>query len=331
MKILIISDLTSKQINGVVTTFQNTIKELKSRDYEVNEINADMFRSLPCPGYREIRLSSVTPKIIGQHIENFNPDYIHIATEGPIGLAARSYLRSIGDKWSSSFHTKFAEFVEAKIGFGANLIWKFLKWAYRDDAFILTTTSSMRDELVSHGFNRERIRTWSRGVDPDIFVPNPFGQKDLIFLNVGRVSVEKGLEDFYKLNLPGHKIQVGEGPELEKYKKKYPDVEFVGAKRGKELAAYYRNASVMVFPSRADTFGVVIIESMRCGTPVAAYPVTGPIDIIQNGKNGFMSENLSDAIDECLKIDRKKVLFNSNQYNWKDATDKFVKALIRRK
>ena len=330
MKILIISDLSSRQINGVMTTFQNTIKELRNRGYEVGEINADQFKNLPCPGYREIRLSLVTPSMIGKMIEKFSPEYIHIATEGPIGIAARQYLKSINNKWSSSFHTKFAEFVEAKIGFGADLIWKFLKWAYSEDAFILTTTQSMKDELADRGFDPDRIRTWSRGVDPEIFTPNLIGPSEPIFLNVGRVSVEKGLETFYKMDLPGRKIQVGEGPELKKYQQKYPDVDFVGAKKGKELAEYYRNASVMVFPSKTDTFGVVIIESMRCGTPVAAYPVTGPIDIIENGKNGEMADDLSVAVKKCMLIDRKMVLENSKQYNWSDATDKFVNALVYR-
>lgn len=330
MKILIISDLSSRQINGVVTTFQNTIKELRQRGFDVAEINSDQFKSLPCPGYREIRLSLVTPSMVGKMIEAINPEYIHIATEGPIGLASRQYLKSIDNRWSSSFHTKFAEFIEAKIGFGANIVWKFLKWAYKEDTFILTTTQSMKNELVDKGFDQTRIRTWSRGVDPEIFTPNLEKPSTPVFLNVGRVSVEKGLEDFYKMDLPGKKIQVGEGPELKKYQQRYPDVEFVGAKRGKELAEYYRNASVMVFPSKTDTFGVVIIESMRCGTPVASYPVTGPIDIIENSKNGMMNDDLRQAVFDCLNISRQSVLYNSKQYNWQDATDKFVNALISR-
>lgn len=331
MKILIISDLTDRQINGVVTTFQNTIKELRKRGYTVNELNADMFKNIPCPGYREIRLSFVTPGMIGKRIEALNPDYIHIATEGPIGVAARAYLKSLNDKWSSSFHTKFGEFIEAKIGFGSNLVWKFMRWCYKDDAFILTTTQSMKEELIERGFIGDRVRTWSRGVDTEIFKPKIAPPEETTLVNVGRVSIEKGLEDFYQLSIPGRKIQVGEGPELEIYKKKYPDVEFVGSKRGTELAEYYRNASVMVFPSKADTFGVVIIEAMRTGTPVAAYPVTGPIDIIQNGKNGFMDENLETAVKECLNINRQSVMYHSKQFNWKEATDKFVSALVPRK
>lgn len=331
MKILIISDLTSRQINGVVTTFQNTIKELEKRGYQVDEINADMFKGIPCPGYKEISLSLVTPKIIGRKIESLNPDYIHIATEGPIGIAARAYLKKHGQHWSSSFHTKFAEFVEAKIGFGASLVWKLLKWTYRNDSYILTTTDSMRTELVNRGFNSEKIKTWSRGVDPEIFEPEFTVPDETILLNVGRVSVEKGLEDFYNLDIPGRKIQVGEGLEFELYKSKYPDVEFVGPKFGQELAEYYRNASVMIFPSKVDTFGVVIIESMRTGTPVAAYPVTGPIDIIENGLNGHMDDDLETAVKKCLTIDRKTVYDNSSQYSWQSATDRFVSALVPRK
>lgn len=328
MKILLISDLSKNQINGVLTTLENTTKILKLWGYEVDHINSDMFIGIPCPGYKEIKLSFVTPTIVGKKILKSKPDYIHIATEGPIGLAARRFLKKSGMKWTSSFHTKFAEFVEAKIGFGANAIWKLLKWVYRNDHFILTTTNSMKNELVDYGFNFDKIGTWSRGVDIEIFEPDNQGPVDRIFLNVGRVSVEKNLEEFYKLDLPGRKVQVGDGPELELYKKKYPNVEFVGSKTGKELAKFYQQSSVMVFPSLKDTFGVVIIESMRSGTPVAAYPVTGPIDIIQPGLTGYMNNDLSQAVNDCLAIPRSLVIEHSQEYTWESATTSFINSLI---
>lgn len=330
MKILILSDLSRTQINGVLTTFDNTIKTLIAQGHDVQHINADQFKGYPCPGYPEIKLSLVTPKQIGKLIEDHNPEYIHIATEGPIGLAARWYLKGKKQKWSSSFHTKYAEFVEAKIGFGSSLIWKWLKKVYYRDSFILTTTETMKAELVSKGFDADKIGTWSRGVDRDIFKANAASPSEPVFLNVGRVSVEKNLEEFYKLDLPGRKIQVGDGPELATYKDLYPDVEFVGAKRGRELAEFYEQASVMVFPSVKDTFGVVIIESMSCGTPVAAYPVTGPIDIIEDGVTGVMNSDLEIAAIHCLTLDRKVVAENSKKFTWEAATELFVKSLIAR-
>lgn len=328
MKILLISDLSKNQINGVLTTLENTAKILRLWGYEVDHINSDMFHGVPCPGYKEIKLSFVTSSKIGKKILEAKPDYIHIATEGPIGLAARRFLKRSGMKWTSSFHTKFAEFVEAKIGFGSKTVWKMLKWVYRNDQFVLTTTNSMKNELIEKGFIPDKIGTWSRGVDTEIFEPNDVKPIDNVFLNVGRVSVEKNLEEFYKMDLPGRKIQVGDGPELESYKKKYPDVEFVGSKTGKELAKFYQQASVMVFPSIKDTFGVVIIESMRSGTPVAAYPVTGPIDIIQDGLTGYMNDDISLAVIDCLSIPRSLVIENSQNYTWESATTSFVNSLI---
>lgn len=330
MKILIISDLSRKQINGVLTTFDNTIKTLNEMGHDVLHIDADQFSGIPCPGYQEIKLSLITPNKIGKLIDQFDPEYIHIATEGPIGLAARMYLKRKKQNWTSSFHTKYAEFVEAKIGFGASTIWKWLRWVYKNDSFILTTTDTMKAELVNKGFDSEKIGTWSRGVDRDIFKSNPTPPSEPIFLNVGRVSVEKNLEEFYKLDLPGRKIQVGDGPELSLYQQLYPDVEFVGAKRGKELAEFYENASVMVFPSVKDTFGVVIIEAMSCGTPVAAYPVTGPIDIIEDGVTGVMNSDLEIAAIHCLTLDRNIVVENSKKFTWEAATELFVKSLIER-
>lgn len=329
---MIITDAWTPQVNGVVTTFQNTIKELEKRDYEITVIHPGLFWYIPCPGYKEIHLSLFPSSKLKSMIDTIDPDCIHIATEGPLGLAARKILKKRKERWSSSFHTKFAEYVESRIGFGANWVWKWLKWVYKDDTFVLTTTESMKAELIDRGFDQNKVVTWSRGVDEEIFFKHP--DKDRcyppIFMNVGRVSVEKNLEEFYKLDLPGKKYQVGDGPMLEIYKEKYPEVEFLGAKFGANLAHCYREADVMVFPSKSDTFGLVMIESMRCGTPVAAYPVTGPIDIIKNGLNGYMNEDLRQACLDCLKVEPNIVVENSNQYSWKSATDRFVNALVRR-
>jgi glycosyltransferase involved in cell wall biosynthesis len=337
MKILIVTDAFSPQINGVVTTLQNTMADLRSRGYQVFVLEPSMFVGFNCPGYNEIKLSIAWTSLIRKYLDEIKPDMIHIATEGPIGLMTRRVLRQRKQKWSSSFHTKFAEYVESRIGFGGKLVWKWLRWVYRDDCTILVTTPSMKDELIQHGFKTERLIVWGRGVDENVFHPdNKFTDDgnhhgNPIWLNVGRVSIEKNLEAFYCLDLPGRKIQVGDGPALDKLKEKYPNVEFVGSKKGAELAAYYRMADVFVFPSKSDTFGLVMIESMRCGTPVAAYPVTGPIDVVQNGKTGTLHDDLLQACNKALHIPRETVLDNSKEFTWKGATDKFLCALIQTK
>lgn len=332
MKILIVTDAWSPQINGVVTTLQNTKAVLESRGHIVSIVEPSMFYGVPCPGYREIKLALPSKRRLTKYLEEFNPDKIHIATEGPLGIAMRKVLKKRGENWSSSFHTKFAEYIDARIGRGGKLIWTWLRKVYQDDKFILVTTLSMQQELIDQGFNADRLIVWGRGVDDSIFAANIKPNNDeYIFLNVGRVSVEKNLEEFYKLNLPGRKVQVGDGPALNAFREKYPEVDFVGSKHGLELAAYYRIADVMVFPSRSDTFGLVMIESMRCGTPVAAYPVTGPIDIIQDGLNGFMNSDLAVAIDQCLAIPRQSVIEHSAQFTWNIATDRFEEALVWRK
>lgn len=333
MKIQIITDAWEPQVNGVVTTLKNTIKCLEARGHIVDVVEPSMFRSFPLPGYKEIRLAFATPKLVAQKIDAFNPDRIHIATEGPIGIAARYILKARGEQWSSSFHTKYAEYVQARFGRGSKMVWKWLARVYRNDAMILATTETMRQELEDHGFPATKTTVWSRGVDEKTFYPAEHAPIPIwpMWLNVGRVSVEKNLEAFYELKLPGVKVQVGDGPALETYKVKYPDVKFVGAKFGKDLADYYRNASVMVFPSKSDTFGLVMIEAMRCGTPVAAFPVTGPLDVIEPGKTGYMNDDLAMAINQAMFIDRADVVRYSDSYTWDAATDRFEAALVSRR
>jgi glycosyltransferase involved in cell wall biosynthesis len=333
MKIMIVTDAWEPQVNGVVTTLKNTAQVLQDQGHEVSIIHPGMFKSLPCPGYPEIRLSLFPRAVLESILETEDPDNIHIATEGPLGLAMRKILRKRGEQWSSSFHTKFAEYVDHRLGFGLRAAWSWLRRVYRDDAYILVTTDSMRDELIGHGFQSERLITWGRGVDETVFFLDPDKSQCLppIFMNVGRVSVEKNLPAFYELDLPGKKYQVGDGPMLETYRSRYPDVEFIGAKHGKDLAHCYREADVMVFPSKSDTFGLVMIESMRCGTPVAAFPVTGPKDIVIQGKNGYISDDLAEACNAALQITPREVVAHSEQFSWKNATDQFMKALVVRK
>ena len=315
-RILIITDNVRDQINGVVTTFTNIELVARRDGYDIDYIDPGMFASIPAPRYPEVRLS--WPRKIDRLIRSRNPDYIHIATEGPIGLAARLWLDWQGWRYNTSYHTKFPEFIKKLYGIPEALTYAYVRWFHKHSGRVLTTTETMVNDLRSHGF-RGDIRAWTRGVDRNIFRPELRERSDdeKILLNVGRVSKEKGLDDFCRLQIPGtRKIVVGDGPYRTELERRYPDVEFVGAKTGIELAQYYANADVFVFPSRTDTFGVVIIESLACGTPVAAYPVPGPRDILEEGITGYMSPCLQDAVEICLDYPRDRVVAASQRWTW---------------
>jgi len=269
---------------------------------------------------------------MGKKIKEISPDYIHIATEGPLGLWARAYLSLAGIPHNTAYHTKFPEGLNKLFGIPESLTWRFVRWFHKHSGKVLTTTDSMVKELQAHGFSGEVI-SWTRGVDRDIFTPNLREQTTAKYLLcVARVSKEKNLEKFFELDYPGYlKIMVGDGPMLETYKKKYPDVHFTGAKRGKELAKYYANAEVFVFPSQWETFGIVMIEAMACGTPVAAYPCQGPEDVIDQAETGFMNECLEDAVSACLQLNRDKVYESSKRWTWDRAWEIFRDNLIEMK
>ena len=325
--ILIITDNLKEQINGVVTTYKN-IEACAVRDgYNVVVLDPGWFRYIDCPGYNEVKIAY--PRNLGKKIEEIRPDYIHIATEGPLGLWARAYLSLAGIRHNTAYHTKFPEGLKKLFGIPESLTWRFVRWFHKHSGKVLTTTDSMVRELQAHGFDGEVI-SWTRGVDRDIFTPNL--RKELpakYLLCVSRVSKEKNLEDFFELDYPGYqKIMVGDGPMLETYKKKYPDVTFTGFKTGADLARYYANAEVFVFPSQWETFGIVMIEAMACGTPVAAYPCQGPEDVVDQGVTGFLEEDLSTAVHRCLGLDRNKVVTSSQRWSWDRAWEIFRDNLV---
>ena len=329
--ILIITDNLPDQINGVVTTYKN-IEACATRDgYNIVVLHPGWFRYVDCPGYNEVKIAY--PRNMGKKIEEIAPDYIHIATEGPLGLWARAYLSLCDIRHNTAYHTKFPEGLKKLFGVPEFLTWRFVKWFHKHSGKVLTTTDSMVAELRAHGFGGEVV-PWTRGVDRTIFKPTYRNRDDdrKVLLCVARVSKEKNLEDFFKLEYPkGRKIMVGDGPMLETYKKKYPDVEFVGFKTGADLAEYYANADVFVFPSRWETFGIVMIESMACGTPVAAYPCQGPEDVVENGVTGYMEEDLATAVHRCLVLNRKKVLKGSQRWTWDRAWEIFKEHLVSAK
>ena len=319
-KILIITDNLPDQINGVVTTYKN-IEACAIRDgYTVDYLDPSRFRYIDCPRYNEVKITF--PWAVGKKIKAINPDYIHIATEGPLGLWARAYLSKCNIRHNTAYHTKFPEGLKTLFGIPEFITWRFVKWFHKHSGKVLTTTDTMVKDLKDHGFDGDVV-PWTRGVDREIFNPSYRGETVAgkpILVCVARVSKEKNLEQFFEMEYPGAtKIMVGDGPMLETYKKQYPDVIFTGFKTGKSLAEYYANADVFVFPSRWETFGIVMIEAMACGTPVAAFPCDGPKDVIDDGITGYMDKNLADAVFMCMQLDREKVLEGSQRWTWDNA------------
>ena len=325
--ILIITDNLPDQINGVVTTYKN-IEACALRDgYHVVYISPRDFGYVNCPGYNEVKIAFAWK--IGQKIEALRPDHIHIATEGPIGLFARKYLSKRGYRYNTAYHTKFPEALRTLFGIPEAFTWPLVRWFHKHSGKVLTTTESMVSELQAHGFDGDVI-SWTRGVDRDIFYPGEFVRNQPpVLVCVARVSKEKNLEDFFELEWAGaRKIMVGDGPMFLEYQARYPDVEFVGFKTGQELARYYQMADVFVFPSRWETFGIVMIEAMACGTPVAAYPVQGPQDVVDEGVTGCMNNNLKQAVKDALALDRNQVWEGSQRWSWDRAWAIFKSNLV---
>ena len=317
--ILIITDNLPEQINGVVTTYKNLETCAILDGYNVVFLTPMEFVHVSCPGYSEIKISF--PWQIGKKIRKVAPDYIHIATEGPLGLYARFYLDKHYRHYNTAYHTKFPEGIKQVLGIPESISWRYVRWFHKHSGRVLTTTDSMVKELKANGFWGD-IKSWTRGVNRIIFNTSYRNRKsnEVVLLCVCRLSPEKNLDAFCSLAYPNaRKVLVGDGPDRARLEKLYPDVEFVGFKIGSELAQYYANADVFVFPSKWETFGIVMIEAMACGTPVAAYPVQGPLDVVDQGLTGFMNENLSDAIDGCLQLDRDKVLEGSQRWSWDNA------------
>ena len=324
--ILIVTDNLPEQINGVVTTYKNIEAHAVRDNYRVVYIDPGRFRYVDCPGYNEVKIAF--PRKVGKILEEINPDYIHIAAEGPIGLRVRQYLDKHGYRYNTAYHTKFPEGLRALFGIPEAITWPLVRWFHKHSGKVLTTTDTMVKELRDHGFDGDVI-PWTRGVDRSIFKPGDRAPSvNYVMVCVSRVSKEKNLEDFFNLDYPGRKIMVGNGPMLEEYQAKYPSVEFVGAKRGQELGDYYRMADVFVFPSRWETFGLVMIEAMACGTPVAAYPCQGPLDVIDEGVTGCMNEELKQAVKDALMLSRNLVYQGSQRWTWENAWAIFKDNLI---
>jgi glycosyltransferase involved in cell wall biosynthesis len=326
--ILIITDNLPEQINGVVTTYTNIEAHAVLDGYNFVVLDPGWFSYIDCPGYNEVKIAY--PRNMGKKIAAVNPDYIHIATEGPLGLWARAYLSLADIRHNTAYHTKFPEGLRKLFGIPESLTWRFVRWFHKHSGKVLTTTDSMVAELQAHGFRGE-IVSWTRGVNRDIFNTGQRNRDDdkKVLVCVSRVSKEKNLDDFCRLDYPkSRKIMVGDGPDRARLERLYPDVEFVGFKTGLELAYYYANADVFVFPSRWETFGIVMIEAMACGTPVAAYPCQGPEDVVEQGVTGFLEEDLATAVHRCIGLSRDRVLAGSQKWSWQRAWEIFRDNLV---
>lgn len=324
LRILIVSDAWVPQVNGVVVTLRNTMRELVRKGHEVTILTPDGFRTVACPTYPEIRLSLFPAKRVTATIDAFAPDALHIATEGPLGLAARRHAVRTGRPFTSAYHTQFPEYVHARTRLPVGLSYRWMRWFHEPAKALMVATPDIRRRLAERGFTK--LVMWSRGVDTELFKPGHRGVSDArrpIFLYVGRVAVEKNLEAFLKLDLPGTKWVVGDGPARAELARRFPRAVFFGRRTDESLAWHYRQADAFVFPSRTDTFGLVLLEAMACGTPVAAFPVTGPIDVVRHGTSGILDDDLRTAALAALDLSRERVRAHALESSWERATAQF--------
>ncbi|MCB1528277.1 MAG: glycosyltransferase family 1 protein [Hyphomicrobiaceae bacterium] len=324
MRLLIATDAWRPQVNGVVTTLSRMGEELPRLGVDVSFLTPETFRHVRCPGYREIELAIPSRGQIKQRIETEDPDWIHIATEGPIGWAVRRHCLKTKRDFTTSYHTKFPEYASKIFGLPANWMYHVERYFHKPSSGVMVATVSLADELRKCGL--KRLVKWSRGVDADRFRPNKVVRlgREPVFLYVGRLSVEKNIDAFLSAALPGRKVVVGDGPYRGKLEQRYRDVYFAGAKFGDELVDYYASADVFVFPSRTETFGVVLLEAMASGLPVAAYPVTGPLDIVEHGRSGVLGEDLAKAAIAALKLDPRHARERAEQFTWAHSASQFL-------
>ncbi len=328
--VLFVTDAWTPQVNGVVRTMQATIAELERRGLRCEVISPDQFTTLPCPTYPEIPLSLTTSRRLARQIAAADCDHVHISTEGPLGVMAVRALRRMGRTWTTSYHTRFPEYLAARARVPLAWSYAWLRRFHNRAGACMVATPSLEEELEAKGFTG--LVRWSRGVDTDLFCPsaegdNPFaGLPGPIWLNVGRVAVEKNLAAFLDLDLPGTKVVVGDGPQLAELRARYPDARFIGSKFGAELARCYNGADAFVFPSLTDTLGLVQLEAMACGVPVAAFPVTGPKQVVEDGRSGVLSEDLRSAALGALQLSAAQCRARALSFGWAACTDAFLDA-----
>jgi glycosyltransferase involved in cell wall biosynthesis len=333
MRIMLITDAWEPQVNGVVRTLKRTIAECEAMGHEFHIVSpADGFFTVPLPTYSEIKLAIGAKKAIEKRFESFEPEAVHIATEGTLGWAGRAVCLKEKFPYTTSYHTRFPEYVSARFPVPLSWGYWYVKEFHKYSGRIMVATASMREDLEARGFRN--VAAWSRGVDPDLFSPNKRERPDPyaglarpIWLNVGRVAVEKNIEAFLKLDLPGTKVVVGDGPQRDELIKKYPAAVFPGAQFGEDLATSFAHADVFVFPSLTDTFGLVILEAMAAGTPVAGFVAPGPKDLIPGSNAGAVNDDLQIACMEALACSREAARTYAEGFSWRACAETFINNL----
>jgi glycosyltransferase involved in cell wall biosynthesis len=326
--VLIVTDAWHPQINGVVRSIELVAREMEQRGIAVKLLTPKEFKTFPMPGYGEIRLSATLTRPVYERIDAAAADAIHIATEGPLGMIARQWCRRNGFAFSTAYHTQFPEYVRARLPVPLRWSYRFLRWFHGAARYCLVGTPHLKALLESKGFTNAVV--WQKGVDTELFHPRKRAELEYprpVFLYVGRVAIEKNIEAFLELDLPGTRIVVGGGPSLERLTADYPKTVFLGPRQGEELARLYASADVFVFPSRTDTFGLVLLEALASGTPVAAYPVTGPIDVIGSAPVGVLDDDLGAAARRALEVSRDQCRAYAEQYSWAASADQFLRYL----
>ena len=340
MRVMIVSDAWLPQVNGVVRSLLETVRELRAMGHEVALVtpqgaehdDGDGFATLPLPSYPDIRIALFPYRKVAQRLAAFDADAVHIATEGPLGWAARRWCLRRGQPFTTAYHTRFPEYVAARIRLPLAISYAWMRHFHAPAAAVMAPTPSIVRALRQRGFGN--VVLWGRGVDTTLFCP---GERERLesapprFVYIGRVAVEKNIEAFLQLELPGSKWVVGEGPQLEELRQRYPQVHFAGVFPQHELARFYRAADVFVFPSLTDTFGLVLLEAMACGTPVAAYPVAGPLDVVGNSGGGVLHQDLRLACLQALALDRDHVRRIAERFSWGEATRQFAANLNPRR
>ena len=332
-RITIVTDAWHPKVNGVVRVFDTLIPLLQKREYAVSVIHPGQCVTVPLPFYPEIRLALFPKRQVRKLLHELQPDAVHIATEGPLGLAARAICRAEGISFTTSYHTHFQLHVHARAPFLTRLITPYLRFFHGAAAQTMVATDGLAQELAASGF--QHIAIWPLGVDTDLFVRNPAPGLPMlpkpVFVYFGRLAAEKNVDEFFEADLPGTKLVIGDGPERERLMRRYGDTaHFVGYKKGQELVDWLSLCDVFVFPSRSETFGLVVVEALACGIPVAAHDVTGPRDIIERGVDGFLSDDLQEAALACLQLSADACRAKALQYSWEASADAFIRGLVFR-
>lgn len=332
-KILIVTDAWKPQINGVVTVIEHLSLELRKMGHKVDLITPQDFVNFPCPTYKEIKLSLASSRKTEKLIKKYNPDFIHIATEWPIGFAARTACKYNKLKFTTAFHTRFHEYINYRTGIPSWMVLEWIRLFHRRSSKVLVTTQSQKEELENNWFKNVVIYPlWIKEDISDFTWKNPLEWiKWPIFTFLGRVAIEKNIEEFLKVEIEWTKVVIWDGPQRRELEDKYPDVKFLWYKNWSDLSDVLHSSDVFVFPSVTDTFGLTIIEAMKCGLPVAAFNVQWPKDIITSGFDGYVWDNLKENIENCLKLDKNNPIKTASKYTWKRATEKFLQYQVKSK